>query len=322
MKSILLTIIVALVAASLAMAQVVTRSEAEPNVYKAVDHRLSTSNLSRLEDDIRKYAEDKDARIGVAVIVNHTDTVAYNGQRDFPMMSVFKFPLSLAVAQWVDSRGASLNDSIAVRPEFMRANTYSPMFDKYGKSSPTLPVSELVNWSLVYSDNNACDILLDLIGGTAAADSLLTSLSVGKDITIGATEAEMDADHYLIYLNRSTPVAMAVLFDHFDRELRHRSANFGMIATMLEQCNTGTDRLPAALDSNATIGHKTGTGFTTAEGRLTALNDCGYIRLPDGTIYSIAIFVADSGYDMNSTAKMIADISRIVLSAVQSGAAE
>ena len=273
--------------------------------------------FTNLENTIAGYVEDKDARIGVAVIANHHDTVCINGNREFPMMSVFKFPLSLAVAQWVDSRGGSFDDSVSITSAMLRDNTYSPMFQKYGKTDIILPISELVDWSLVHSDNNACDILLDLIGGTAVADSLLRQLGVNGEITIGATEAEMDADHYLIYLNRATPLAMAALFERFQRAMCHQSSSFKAIESMLERCQTGMDRLPAPLASNAIIGHKTGTGFTTPDGRLTALNDCGYVRLPDGTTYTIAVFVADSAYDGADTAKIIADISRLVLSAIQ-----
>lgn len=272
-----------------------------------------------LEQAIGDYAKDKDARIGVAVIINHSDTVMFNGRRDFPMMSVFKFPLSLAVAKCIDSRGGSMEDSVTISETFMRADTYSPMFKKYGSKPRALSLGELVNWSLVHSDNNACDILLDKIGGTLAADSLLRELGVSESITIGATEAQMDADNYLIYLNRSTPLAMAALFDRFDREMRHKSSSFGVIACMLEQCATGSDRLPVPLDTKTVIGHKTGTGFTTRHGRLTALNDCGYVHLPDGSVYSIAVFVADSAYDVPTTSKIIAEISRIVLTFIQDG---
>ena len=82
---------------------------------------------------------------------------------------------------------------------------------------------------------------------------------------------------------------------------------------MLEQCRTGVDRLAAPfITTNAVIGHKTGTGFPTSEGRISAINDCGYIHLPNGTQYTIAVFVADSAYDMTETSKIIADISEIV----------
>ncbi len=43
-----------------------------------------------------------------------------------------------------------------------------------------------------------------------------------------------------------------------------------------------------------------------------AVNDVGYVHLPDGRRYSIAVFIADSGYDMKTTEGFVADISAIV----------
>ena len=40
--------------------------------------------MKALED----YIEDKDARIGIAVIIDGKDTVSVNGKREFPMLSV------------------------------------------------------------------------------------------------------------------------------------------------------------------------------------------------------------------------------------------
>lgn len=42
-----------------------------------------------------------------------------------------------------------------------------------------------------------------------------------------------------------------------------------------------------------------------------AVNDAGYVHLPDGTRYSIAVFIADSHYDMEHTEDIIADISEM-----------
>lgn len=123
----------------------------------------------------------------------------------------------------------------------------------------------------------------------------------------------MHRDPYLSYLNRTTPLAMAQLFDRFYIEMRNTSRSYSEISSMLEQCSTGRDRLAVPLlPTNATIGHKTGTGFPTPDGRISAVNDCGYVKLPDGTRYSIAVFVADSGYDMGATSAIIAEISNIV----------
>ena len=266
-----------------------------------------------IENTLQEYIARKDARIGVAVIINSKDTVSVNGNRDFPMMSVVKFPLALTVVHWIDTNGMSLNDSITFGENDLNEDTYSPMLKKYGKSRKAMTVRELLEWSLVESDNNAADILLKRIGGTSGATALMRQLNISDEILIGASEEDMHRDPYLSYLNRTTPLAMAQLFDRFYIEMRNTSRSYSEISSMLEQCSTGRDRLAVPLlPTNATIGHKTGTGFPTPEGRISAVNDCGYVKLPDGTRYSIAVFVADSSYDMAATSAIIAEISNIV----------
>lgn len=266
-----------------------------------------------LAKTLREYTEGQEARIGVAVIINDTDTVAVNGKQSFPMMSVFKFPLALAVAYVTDSNGGSLNDSITFDLECLKEDTYSPMFRKYGKSRNTMAIRELLEWSLMESDNNAADILLDYVEGPAKATSIMRRMGLPEDITIGASEDDMHRNPDASNLNRATPLAMADLFNRFYCELRNSSASYSAIAAMLENCCTGLDRLAKPLSgTDAKIGHKTGTGFQTPDGRITALNDCGYVSLPNRTHYSIAVFIADSKLGMEATSAMIATISKIV----------
>ena len=187
------------------------------------------------------------------------------------------------------------------------------MLKKYGKSRNAMTVRELLEWSLAESDNNAADILLHRVGGTSGVTSIMRQMGISDEIVIGASEEDMHRDPYLSYLNRTTPLAMAQLFDRFYRELGNASQSYSEISVMLEDCRTGLDRLALPLlPTNATIGHKTGTGFPTPDGRISAVNDCGYVKLLEGTKYSIAVFVADSGYDMAATSAIIAEISKIV----------
>lgn len=277
------------------------------------DEYVYVDSIRRLQNELTSFVESKDARIGIAVIINGKDTVSVNGSKDFPMMSVFKFPLALAVAKWVDANEMSISDSIAFGPKALIKDTYSPMLKKYGMGLHKMSFKELLEWALIESDNNAADLLLKRVGGTTCATTLLKDVAGELDITIGASEQEMHNDPYTSYLNRSTPLAMATLFDRFDTEIKNSSKSFSDISVMLEQCRTGVDRLAAPfIATNAVVGHKTGTGFPTSEGRISAINDCGYIHLPNGTRYTIAVFVADSAYDMTETSKIIADISGIV----------
>lgn len=269
------------------------------------------------ETEIREYLAGKSARIGVAVINSDdaADTIMINAGEDFPMMSVFKFPLALALAEWLDRQGSSLADSVDVGEAELREVTWSPMLKMYGKRPLRLTYREVLEWSLKESDNNACDVLIDRIGGTTAVSGILDSLGVGDEIRVKVTEAQMHVDPSLSLKNSSTPRAMARLFERYDSELRDRSANFREIGGMLEQCRTGLDRLPAPFEgSDAIIGHKTGTGFATAGGGISAINDCGYIIIPDGARYYIAVFISNSPDSPDDTSKIIAEISEIVKS--------
>lgn len=282
-------------------------------LYLSLMLSASADGNKTLEHALSDYIEGKDAGIGVAVIINGKDTVSVNGMRDFPMMSVFKFPLALTVAHHVDTNGLALNDSITFGENALKKDTYSPMLKKYGNGLGIMSIRELLYWSLVESDNNAADILLNYVGGTSGATSAMRMIGISEDIAIGASEDDMHRNPYLSYLNRATPLAMAQLFDRFYSDIKNRSQSYTEISVMLEQCRTGLDRLAAPLsETGATIGHKTGTGFQMSDGRISAVNDCGYVVLPDGTRYSIAVFVSDSGYDMDTTSAIIADISNIV----------
>ena len=271
------------------------------------------NKLHKLQEDLNSYISGKDARIGIGAIINGKDTISVNGTSKFPMMSVFKFPLALTVSDYCMNNGILLSDSISIKADAIKENTWSPMREKYGVRELNLPISELLDYILQQSDNNACDILIDFIGGTAVADKLMKSLGY-NDILISHTEDEMHRDLSLCYLNCATPIEIARLFDRFYRQgLRHENEFNEYIAESMIDCQTGLDRLPAPLlSNNAIIGHKTGTGDINAHGRIIAVNDAGYVFLPNTSGYSIAVFVADSGYDMTETSRIIAEISEIV----------
>ena len=69
-----------------------------------------------MEQQISEYIDGKDARIGVAVIVDGADTIAVNGTKDFPMLSVYKFPQAIAVADYCTRNAIEMRDTIDILP--------------------------------------------------------------------------------------------------------------------------------------------------------------------------------------------------------------
>lgn len=266
-----------------------------------------------LRSRLEKFVAGKEARTGIAVIVDGHDTIEVNGHCGFPMLSVYKFPIALAVGEQCRRNGYDLEESRVITGSEMLPDTYSPMRERYaGADSVRLTLRELLTYALQQSDNNASDILLSHLGGTGEVMRHLRDIGAAG-INVVSTEAEMHADTALCRINSATPVAIAALFDRF--AATGTDSISAAIKGIIETCATGTDRLAAPLEgTGAVIGHKTGTGFTMADGRLMAVNDAGYVLLPDGRRYSVAVFVENSRLGMEDTSALIAEISSIILS--------
>lgn len=265
-----------------------------------------------LTTQLRQAVAGKKAQVGVAVIIDGKDTITLNNESPYPMYSVFKFHQALAVTDYLARHKQPLETKLHISASDLKPDTYSPLRDKYPEGNIDMSIAELLKYSLQQSDNNACDILFNYAGGTRYADKYIRSLGI-TDFAIGATEDEMHKDPRKSYANRTTPLAAVVLLEKFlDLPLLPDTLQSFVKQTMIE-CQTGKDRLPQPLlGTQAIIGHKTGSGDITSTGRITGTNDIGFVFLPDGRRYTIAVFVKDSDEGPQGTTAIIADISRIV----------
>ena len=188
-----------------------------------------------LQRELQEYVSDKDSGIGIGVIVE------VNGHQRFPMMSVYKFPISLALADVCRAGGTAFDDSCTVVAAELHRDTYSPMTDRYADiDTVSISLRELLAYTLQMSDNNASDILLKRAGGAGRVESYIRSLGV-DDIDIRWSEAEMHADTARCRDNSCTPLAMAALLSRFDAA--DNDTLTAEIKRLMETCATGTDRL-------------------------------------------------------------------------------
>ena len=124
------------------------------------------------------------------------------------------------------------------------------------------------------------------------------------DTQIMWTEDDMHKDTRLCADNYTTPRETV-------RLLEAAYANV-WIRRVMEQCETGQHRIPALLlKDRLLIGHNTATGDTSPDGLLTGINDVGFVTLPNGDHYFIAVFCNNSALTMDETETLIADISRM-----------
>lgn len=275
----------------------------------------SWSRKNDLEAAIERIIKDKDAEVGVAVMENGKILAAVNDRRRYPMMSVMKMHQALWVTDSLCRAGLGLGTIIEVYENELKKDTYSPLRDSLacmGDKGPySLDIKTLLRYTLQMSDNNACDILFSRFGGPGAVDRYIRSLDI-DGFAIQVTEAQMHDLPALCRKNWSRPSSAARILDRMTCGSLGNCMLEHVLRTMAE-CGTGKARLAAPLlGRDAVIGHKTGTGDKDPKGRITGINDIGFVYLPDGRHYTIAVFITDSWLPAEQTEEIIAEISEAV----------
>lgn len=269
----------------------------------------SFSQIDLLRNKIEDIVKGKRAVIGAAISsLDGTDTLSFNGSSRFPMQSVYKFHLSLAVLDLVDKGKFNLDDKILIAESDM-LNYYSPLRDKYPEGNIEISIGELISYAVSLSDNVACDVLFRLAGGTGKVNDFIHSLGI-SDVSIVATEEEMHSGWQVQYSNWSTPTAAVKLLNKLNnKEIINGTYDF-LWKVMIETA-TGPKRIKGLLPDGTNIAHKTGTGPANSNGMTGAINDIGIVVLPNGNAYSIAVFVSDTYETMETNETIIAEISKL-----------
>ncbi|MDE6215686.1 MAG: class A beta-lactamase, subclass A2 [Bacteroides sp.] len=269
-----------------------------------------------LTDTIAQIVAGYPGEIGVAVIINGSDTVAVNNENIYPMMSVFKVHQALAVCHQFDLDGLSLDTLMTIKRDELDAHTWSPMLKDHQEPVMTLPVGDLLRYTLQQSDNNASNLMFEKLVGVPETDRFIATLIPRASFRIAYTESEMAADHAKAYSNCTSPLGAAMLMERLFTDSLVSREKQAFIRKALGECATGKDRIAAPLigKEGVSLAHKTGSGYMKEGGILVAHNDVGYVSLPDGMHYTLAVFVKDFKGNEAQAAQAIARISECVYS--------
>ncbi|MBH1959446.1 MAG: class A beta-lactamase, subclass A2 [Flavobacteriia bacterium] len=265
-----------------------------------------------LKKEILQLTKGKKATVAVSVLdFGSNKSVHINGNKKLPMLSVFKFHICLAVLNEVDQGKLSLDQKIFIKKSDLLENTWSPIRERFPDGNIEMPLGELIKYTVAESDNNGCDILLRLIGGTETVQKFMKSKGV-RNFTIKVNEEQMHKGFEFIYLNSTTTnSANQLLKDFFDQKIVSKSSTDFLMTTMLET-STGKNKIVAQLPGSIPVAHKTGSSGKNEKGLTIAENDIGIVKLPGGKNYALSIFVSDSMESAETNTNMIADISKIV----------
>lgn len=270
-----------------------------------------------LEQKISEVTKDKKATIGVAVLADDKIVALHNNDIHFPLLSVFKFHVALAVLDKMDKSHTGLDSIIEVKSTQLHPNTYSPLRLKFPDQDIDISLKELLQYSISLSDNNACDILIEYAGGIDEVNKYIKSLGL-KDFNLSATEDLMHRDRESVHQNWSTPEGMVQLLNIADNNVLFSPQYKEFLWKTMEDTSTGKDKLKGLLPTDAVVAHKTGSSDRTSEGMKLADNDAGYVVMPNGQKYYIAVFITNSYEKDEDNAAIIAHISKVIYDSLNS----
>lgn len=269
----------------------------------------SFSQIDVLKNKIDSIISNKRAVIGAAIISEDgKELVSVNGDKEFPMQSVYKFHLAIAVLDLVEKGKFNLNDKILITKSDM-LEYYSPLRDKYPEGNIEISIGELISYAVSLSDNVACDVLFRLVGGTSAVNDFIHSKGINR-ISIFATEEEMLSAWDVQYKNWSTPIDAARLLNKLkNKEIL--SSTYDFLWDVMVKTSTGPKRIKGLLPDGTIVAHKTGTGPENSDGMTGAINDIGIVVMPDGYSFSVAVFVSNTYETLETNESVIAGISKL-----------
>ena len=270
----------------------------------------ASADVSELRNEIESAIGEVDAEVGVAMICGE-DTLTVNQANDYPLMSVFKLHIAVALMQQADAGIMSVDSVLTVPYSRLLPNTWSPMRDDAAGEDRDMTVDQLMRYSVCRSDNNACDILIDLAGGIGAVNDSIRNLGLGE-VVLTETEASMHDDILRSYNNVSSPLAVCELLDRvYDGQvLSPESGNYLM--GLLGESTTGRGKISAGLPEGSFLGHKSGLSDRRPDGVLMASGDVAAFSCGDGRRASLAILVKDTPESEARIDSLFAEIASLV----------
>jgi beta-lactamase class A len=241
----------------------------------------------------------------VAVAVTHVEsgqTVEVQGTTHLPLYSVFKLPLAITVLKDVEENLLLLDKKVLVTPADVAPGWEgnSNLWRKPVERS----VRELLELSIVRSDNTSSDKLLELVGGPEAVTRRMRSLGF-TDIDIRFSVHEFAAQREK-QPNTGTASDLAHLLARLQKGEILEPPQLTLLLRFMTHTTTGARRLRAHLPIGTPVADKTGTGEPGS-----STNDVGIITLPKGKGHlAMAVLVSGSKLSAEAQEKLIAELAR------------
>jgi len=278
-------------------------------IFSAFSFHAFAQTTNQLRDELNQIIASKNATVGISIkSIEDKDTLSINGNLKMPLMSVFKFHIALAVLNKVDEGKLSLTQEIFIKKKDLHEDTWSPMKEDYPNGNMNLTLDKLLRYTVSHSDNNGCDILINLVGGTKVVQKFINAQGI-KDFVIKVNEEQMKIWKNL-YINTTTPLATTELLEKFFKGEILKENTTKYLYQIMVETSRGVTWMKAGLPENTELAHRTGMSGTNDNNLRVAMNDVGIVKLPNGKHFILSVYLKEITEKQEDTEKILADIAR------------
>jgi len=253
-----------------------------------------TQEISPLKTSIQNLAS-QNPNLTPGVFLVDLDTGAYvdfNGGASFSSASTIKLPILIAFFQDVEAGKIRLDEMLTMEQEMVATGSGDMQYKKVGSKFSAI---ETATKMMTVSDNTATNMLIARLGGIGTLNERLHSWGLS---TTNLRNILPDIEG----TNTTSPKELTNLLGSVLKgNLVNQSSQQRIVEIM--QGAVRRHLLPAGVERNATVAHKTGDIGTM-------LADTGVVQLPTGKRYLASIMVHRPKNDP-SAEKFIASISRV-----------
>lgn len=275
---------------------------------------LCLGQTPELKKEIEIIVGGKDLKLGFALYDFSTGkSISINGNDRYPMQSVFKFPIGVALLDCVSRGEFSLSDSVTLTKADLLPDLWSPIRERWPEGV-RLPLVSVMTYMVAHSDNSATDFLIHKIGGVARIQDIVNRLGA-KKINIRNTEAEIQGSWSVQFDNWTTPNAMVDFLRLMNDGKLLDKANTTVLWEIMASASSGSvNRL---VPKTVTFARKTGYSGANSQGIIAAQNDVGIIEFEDGRRVAYAIFLTDSTLGTDAGYDILAQIGKAIWKAYE-----
>ena len=275
---------------------------------------LCLGQTPELKKEIEIIVGGKDLKLGFALYDFSTGkSISINGNDKYPMQSVFKFPIGVALLDCVSRGEFLLSDSVTLTKADLSPDLWSPIRERWPEGV-RLPLVSVMTYMVAHSDNIATDFLIHKIGGVARIQDIVNRLGA-KKINIRNTEAEIQGSWSVQFDNWTTPNAMVDFLRLMNDGKLLDKANTAVLWEIMASASSGSvNRL---VPKTVTFARKTGYSGANSQGIIAAQNDVGIIELEDGRRVAYAIFLTDSTLGTDAGYDILAQIGKAIWKAYE-----